>query len=451
MKTAINKGAKGLAMLVLVSSCKVYNFENFKYTSEGTSGLQKPLRTVIEEEEIAKAYVSNILFVSNYGGTLQTNDRKDHVKETIYNIKAFSKNFEPAAGEKPHAFIRITIDKYAETSSAMMPMLQGFFLFVPMLLGAPLTTGKSEVHMIAGLYDNNKKLLHQYEITGRGKVRVGGYGAYKGKTAGRVSNANAVNDALNQLKDSLDKDATTINEQLIASKPIESTFLGRFEQAGDESIISTEIKSGSGFVISETGYVVTNFHVISASNKVELTFNGDSGTVTYAASVVANDQANDIAILKIDDSKFTGFDKIPYTVSDEYVVGEKVFTIGYPQPDLMGTDFKYTSGEINSLTGIENNVSMMQISVPIQPGNSGGPLFNEKGDVIGITTSTLNPFYTAKYGNSIPQNVNYAVKADYLKPISKSYLDKSINTIADKSTKDKVAILNKFTCLVRIF
>ncbi len=437
------------------SACKTYNYEALKYSSDKNIPIDKPLKIVIEKEEITEAYKLNIIYVNTYGGAgaVQTNERKELVEESIKNIKSFANKFEANKEEKPHAFLRITINDYEEKANIMYSALNGFFIMTPMLFGCPIMTGKSKIKLVAGLYDNNKKLIKEYDIIGKGKVRVGGYGAYKSKSASKVMNIKGVNNALSKLEDSLINDAALINEKLSNAKPITSSFLGRFEKTDDDDSdgVKNSIKGGTGFVISETGYVVTNFHVINKSNKIELSFNIDSSFVTYDAKVVATDQANDIAILKIDDNKFTGFDKVPYVLSDDYSVGEKVFTIGYPQPELMGTDFKYTSGEINSLTGIENNVSMMQISAPIQPGNSGGPLFNEKGDVVGITTSTLNPFYTAKYGNSIPQNVNYAVKSDYVKPIVKQYIDKTTNQIAEKSTKEKVAILNRYTCLIRIY
>lgn len=441
-----------LFIITTLNACKTFNYEALKYSSDKSININKPIKIMVDNEEIANSYRQNIVYLYNGVGTSNLNERKELVDQTVKSINSFKNKFEANKVDKQYAYLRITVNSFDEKFNMMYSLLNGFFIMTPLLLGSPMGTAKSELKLVAGLYDNNKKLIKEYNIKGESRLRWGGYGGYRSKSISNVLNTKAISNALYQLEDSLNYDAAFINEKLINANPITNSFLGRFEKAGENpEETGNAIKGGSGFVISESGYVVTNFHVINNSNKVELSFNIDSSTVTYEAKVIATDQANDIAILKIDDNKFTGFDKLPYTLSDEYSVGEKVFTIGYPQPELMGTDFKYTSGEINSLTGMENNASMMQISVPIQPGNSGGPLFNEKGDIIGITTSTLNPFYTAKYGNSIPQNVNYAVKSDYLKPIAKQYLDKSINQITDKSTKEKVAILNKFTCLIRIY
>ena len=91
-------------------------------------------------------------------------------------------------------------------------------------------------------------------------------------------------------------------------------------------------------------------------------------------------------------------------------VGEDVFTIGYPMNSVMGNNYKVTNGIISSLSGMSDDIRYMQISVPLQPGNSGGPLFNKNGNIMGITSAKLNG---KAIGTSI-ENVSYAIKAIYL-------------------------------------
>jgi hypothetical protein len=98
-------------------------------------------------------------------------------------------------------------------------------------------------------------------------------------------------------------------------------------------------------------------------------------------------------------------------------VGANVFTIGYPLLDLMGREPKLTTGFINARTGIANDPRTYQISIPIQPGNSGGPVFNMKGEVIGIATSSLSAAAVFKWAGNLPQNVNYAVKTNYVRAL----------------------------------
>ena len=130
---------------------------------------------------------------------------------------------------------------------------------------------------------------------------------------------------------------------------------------------------------------------------------------------------------------------IPYmvktTTSD---VGEDVFVLGYPLTSTMGEEIKLTTGVVSSKTGYQGDVSIYQISAPIQPGNSGGPLFDENGDVIGIVS--------AKHNGA--ENVGYAIKASYLRNLMESAISTNIlpqtNKVANNKLSDKVKVLKNF-------
>jgi len=100
--------------------------------------------------------------------------------------------------------------------------------------------------------------------------------------------------------------------------------------------------------------------------------------------------------------------------SSKMRMGDEVFTIGYPAYWLLGKNPKYTKGEVNALSGINDDPRVFQVSVQIQPGNSGGPLFNSKGEVIGITQASLDPKVAIGTFGTLPQNVNYAIKSNYI-------------------------------------
>lgn len=178
--------------------------------------------------------------------------------------------------------------------------------------------------------------------------------------------------------------------------------------------------SGSGFALNQ-GHIVTNYHVIEDAKTILIKgVKGDFQT-ELKAKVVATDKINDIAILKIDDERFKGFGAIPYKVKREMSdVGESVWALGYPMTDVMGEEVKFTDGKISSRTGIQGDMSVYQISVPIQPGNSGGALFDNNGNVVGITSSGLN----REAFNS--ENVNYAIKTSYLYNLIESTLTTSV-------------------------
>jgi S1-C subfamily serine protease len=170
----------------------------------------------------------------------------------------------------------------------------------------------------------------------------------------------------------------------------------------DENI--TETWTGTGFAIG-SGYIVTNNHVASEAKTIRV--KGVKGDVDtgYLAEVVAADKVNDIAILRISDSRFTGFGTIPYAVQQRMAdVGEDVFVLGYPLTQALGNEIKLTNGIISSRTGYQGNVSTYQMSAPVQPGNSGGPLFDNKGNIIGIVVA----------GVPGAENVGYAIKTSYL-------------------------------------
>lgn len=213
----------------------------------------------------------------------------------------------------------------------------------------------------------------------------------------------------------------------------------------------TQVKTtGSGFFISPDGHVATNAHVISGGKSISISVSNEIGTLKYSAKVVLSDVKNDIAILKIDDTKFKPLTNIPYSLGEKADAGENVFTIGYPLNDIMGNNYKVTNGIISSKTGIGDDVRFYQISVPLQPGNSGGPLFNYQGNIIGITTSRLN---SKSVGTRI-ENVNYAIKSSYLLTLY-NMLPNSTNIILSpslvgKDLKDQIKILKNYVCLIEI-
>jgi S1-C subfamily serine protease len=177
--------------------------------------------------------------------------------------------------------------------------------------------------------------------------------------------------------------------------------------------VGTGIATGTGFLFGSQDYIITNYHVVKGASKVKVKFlNGE----IIDAQIAAKDTRNDIAILKLNKTPSVQASEIRFGDSSIIRMGDKVFTIGYPAIGIMGLKPKYTEGAISAVTGINDNSTMFQITVPIQPGNSGGPLFNEKGEVVGLTTASLSLTAIDSMG-AVPQNVNYAVKASFVKNI----------------------------------
>ena len=133
---------------------------------------------------------------------------------------------------------------------------------------------------------------------------------------------------------------------------------------------------------------MTNYHVIDGAKSITVNgINGNFNTL-YHAVVVGADKVNDLALLKISDSSFTNFGSIPYSISaTTSEVGEDIYVLGYPLTATMGDEIKLTTGVISSKSGFQGDVALYQVSAPIQPGNSGGPLFDKKGNVIGVVSA----------------------------------------------------------------
>jgi S1-C subfamily serine protease len=173
--------------------------------------------------------------------------------------------------------------------------------------------------------------------------------------------------------------------------------------------------TGTGFFVSTNGYLVTNFHVVDEANEYSIvTFDGQ----VLAAKLIRGDPANDVAVLKVEAST----QPLSVVSNNNLARGEDVFTLGYPLVVIQGQDQKATFGRVNSLSGIADDIRFVQIDVPIQPGNSGGPLINSNGEVVGVVTATLDALVTLRLSGRLPQNVNYAVKSDYLAPLLRSVL-----------------------------
>lgn len=170
--------------------------------------------------------------------------------------------------------------------------------------------------------------------------------------------------------------------------------------------------TGTGFFVTDDGYLVTNHHVVSgATSCMVKTKQGK-----FPARVVKTDEKNDLALLKV----IGNFRPLPVGSSKDARLGDAVFTIGFPNTDVQGTEPKLTRGDINSLAGIKDDPRHFQISVPVQPGNSGGPLVDSAGNVVGVVTMRLGDWRTLKMTGALPQNVNYAVKSAHVRELVES-------------------------------
>ncbi len=170
------------------------------------------------------------------------------------------------------------------------------------------------------------------------------------------------------------------------------------------------VATGSGLLI-KGGYVATANHVVKGAKRIAVNYGGS----WHAASVVSSDEAPDVALLKVEKLR----DGIELSISSTPSIGESVFSLGYPNTSVQGKNIKFTSGDISSLAGMRDDPNFIQISVPVQPGNSGGPLFDFCGNLVGLVVSRMSDKAAMDVHGYVPQNVNYATKAEHLERLLK--------------------------------
>lgn len=196
---------------------------------------------------------------------------------------------------------------------------------------------------------------------------------------------------------------------------------------------------GTGFVVSKKGHIITNAHVIGDYRYI---IAKDAQGTIYEADVIATNKQIDLALLQVSKKS----DGLPIVKGNSPLKGSKVFAIGFPQPTIQGTESKITDGIISSNTGLRNDNSSYQISVPIQGGNSGGPLLTENGEVVGVVVATVNAKRFLSMTGDIPQNINFAIKSEVLEDFLKV---NGINPLRQtKATKNGLVIGDSNTVLV---
>lgn len=170
--------------------------------------------------------------------------------------------------------------------------------------------------------------------------------------------------------------------------------------------------SGTGFVVSRQGHVLTNHHVIEGCTTIRATTEGRKKELT----VVGADAENDLAVLQL---PAPASSMARFRDGRSIRSGDGVVVVGFPLHGLLSSEANVTTGTVSALAGIGNNTRFLQITAPVQPGNSGGPLLDHGGNVVGIVVSKLNAMKIAKVTGDIPQNINFAING----AVAKSFLD----------------------------
>ena len=166
---------------------------------------------------------------------------------------------------------------------------------------------------------------------------------------------------------------------------------------------------GTGFVVSANGHILTNYHVLDGC-VAPVIVQAPNG-MRYEAAALAGDSVNDIALVQSDFRS-----TVVAVMRDSGLrTGEPITVAGFPLQGMLATDLIVTNGIVNAMGGMGDDTRFVQISAPVQPGNSGGPLLDERGNVAGIVSAGVDDLAVAKQTGAIPQNINFAIKSSLVR------------------------------------
>jgi len=166
------------------------------------------------------------------------------------------------------------------------------------------------------------------------------------------------------------------------------------------------VVTGTGFFINASGQVLTAAHVVESCQVLE----AKRDDKTFPSHVIASSHLVDLAVL---DTGQSASRYLPLRKSGDVALGEPIVNVGYPLQSILAASPNLTRGNVSSLAALEGGLGQFQFSAPIQPGSSGGPVVSDKGELLGVTQSTLNISFLVKQG-VIPQNVNFALATRYV-------------------------------------
>ncbi len=203
--------------------------------------------------------------------------------------------------------------------------------------------------------------------------------------------------------------------------------------------------SGSGFFISKLGHIITNQHVVNKCSRITI---GDRIDKQVPAELLETDKRNDLALLKTTSLKLASAETksliqklsieiVPLATGglmrgNDVKLGEDVLVAGFPYGDIFSKNIKVTKGIVSSTTGIKDDSGQFQLDAAVQPGNSGGPIYDKYGNIVGVVVAQLNKFKMAKAIGSMPENVNFGIKASTVK----QFLNETIPTRWSERNKE---------------
>ena len=283
--------------------------------------------------------------------------------------------------------------------------------------------------------------------------------AYKWLNLANASDEYELSNFLNDVRSNMTKGQVAIAQQMSREfVAVEENYSNRdVNDSGKQKL--AKIKTGTGFVLNSKGHVATSYHVVNDCQQIKAKklpnvetkpwdIDWDTGRRNYIhVKLLSYDKANDLAILA-----FPGeYNNYAYLETKNTLqLGSQVVVAGYPVPEVLSDNLRISVGEVNSLVGIKGDDSKYQISASIQKGNSGSPLLNKVGSVVGVIHSTIDSDKYIKHTGDLPQHLNFAVDIKYLVELLES--SKIAFSSREKSTEESIdsvaSIAKKYTTVI---
>ena len=201
--------------------------------------------------------------------------------------------------------------------------------------------------------------------------------------------------------------------------------------------------SGTGFALTADGYLVTSYHVIQGADSLLIEGRDEQ---RYHAETVYADRAHDLAILRIKDHGFAGFGRLPYTFkAGQAELGERVYTLGYPREEVV-----YGEGALSARSGFGGDTAFYQVSIPVNPGNSGGPLLDERGNLIGVVSGRQSDAQSAAFATKSSLLLRLVDSLAKQQPAAPYRLPRT-NRLAGTPRPQQIKKLQDFVFVVKVF
>jgi S1-C subfamily serine protease len=247
------------------------------------------------------------------------------------------------------------------------------------------------------------------------------------------------------------EDLSSYRKVYVASYKVDTMYMqglisARLQKAGFSTVnINPEIPpvgtQGSGFILDAKGHILTCAHVVDGHQEATVWIKGKR----YPGKVLATDTNADVGLILLDGTN-NSFQPLPFARNRDYQLGEDIYTMGFPMAEELGNSVHLTKGLISATAGLRDDPKRLQISAQIQPGNSGGPLLDAKGEAIGMVAATYNPVRLLLESGNSPQNINFAIKnstiEDFLKKVKYGFpLEAEPSTNRSLNTAENSVVL----------